>query len=89
MVKEGDPLFGIQANTDKAQVDQAQAELQSQKASQVGAQQQCDRQLTLSKQGVTTETLLDNARATLDEANAAILNAQATWISRRSGATPG
>lgn len=77
-VKEGDQLFGIQANTYKAQVDQAQAQLQSSKASQVGAQQQYDRQLTLSKQGVTTETLLDNARATLDEANAAILNAQAS-----------
>ncbi len=78
MVKEGDLLFKIQPNTYRAEVDQAKAELQSRQAAQVGAQQQYDRQVTLSRQGVTTETLLDNAKASLDEANAAILNAQAS-----------
>ncbi|MDI7862776.1 efflux RND transporter periplasmic adaptor subunit [Rhizobiaceae bacterium n13] len=77
-VKAGDQLFGIQRDIYKAQVDQAQAELASQQASQVGAQQEYDRQLNLLKQQVTTQTAVDSARATLDEANASILNAQAS-----------
>ncbi|MDQ0562665.1 RND family efflux transporter MFP subunit [Rhizobium mesoamericanum] len=77
-VKKGDKLFGIQRDTYKAQVDQAQAQLASQQASQVGAKQEYDRQLNLMKQEVTTQTSVDSAKATLDEANAAILNAQAS-----------
>ncbi|MBZ9791138.1 efflux RND transporter periplasmic adaptor subunit [Rhizobium sp. 3T7] len=77
-VKKGDKLFSIQRDTYKAQVDQAQAQLASQQASQVGAKQEYDRQLNLMKQEVTTQTAVDSAKATLDEANAAILNAQAS-----------
>ncbi|MGO8190046.1 efflux transporter periplasmic adaptor subunit, partial [Rhizobium leguminosarum] len=69
--------FGIERNTYQAQLDQAKASLASQKASQVGAQQEYDRQLNLSKQQVTTQTAVESAKATLDEANASILNAQA------------
>jgi len=76
-VTKGTKLFGIERDTYQAQLDQAKASLASQQASQVGAQQEYDRQLNLSKQQVTTQTAVDSARATLDEANAAILNAQA------------
>ncbi len=76
-VTKGTKLFGIEPDTYQAQVDQAKASLASQKASQVGAQQEYDRQLNLMKQQVTTQTAVDSAKATLDEANAAILNAQA------------
>ncbi|PST62223.1 efflux RND transporter periplasmic adaptor subunit [Rhizobium paranaense] len=71
-------LFGLQRNTYQAQVDQAQATLASAQASQVGANQEYQRQLNLSKQSVTTQTALDSAKATLDQANATILNAQAS-----------
>ncbi|MBY3418460.1 efflux RND transporter periplasmic adaptor subunit [Rhizobium laguerreae] len=76
-VMKGTKLFGIERNTYQAQLDQAKASLASQHASQVGAQQEYDRQLNLSKQQVTTQTAVDSAKATLDEANASILNAQA------------
>ncbi|WHO74069.1 efflux RND transporter periplasmic adaptor subunit [Rhizobium sp. BT03] len=77
MVKKGTKLFGIERDTYQAQLDQAKASLASQQASQVGAKQEYDRQLNLMKQQVTTQTAVDSAKATLDEANAAILNAQA------------
>ncbi|MGO7022127.1 efflux RND transporter periplasmic adaptor subunit [Rhizobium leguminosarum] len=76
-VMKGTKLFGIERNTYQAQLDQAKASLASQQASQVGAKQEYDRQLNLSKQQVTTQTAVDSAKATLDEANASILNAQA------------
>lgn len=78
MVTKDTKLFGIQANTYQAQVDQAQANLASSQASQVGAQQEFDRQTNLMKTRTTTQTALDSARASLDEANANILNAQAS-----------
>ncbi|MGY5811776.1 efflux RND transporter periplasmic adaptor subunit [Rhizobium sp. LEGMi198b] len=77
-VKKDTQLFGIQSNTYEAQVDQAQATLASAQASQVGADQEYQRQLNLSKQKVTTQTAVDSAKATLDQANATILNAQAS-----------
>ncbi|MBB3595276.1 RND family efflux transporter MFP subunit [Rhizobium sp. BK529] len=76
-VTKGTKLFGIERDTYQAQLDQAKASLASQQASQVGAKQEYDRQLNLLKQQVTTQTAVDSAKATLDEANAAILNAQA------------
>jgi len=76
-VTKGTKLFGIEQDTYQAQLDQAKASLASQQASQVGAKQEYDRQLNLMKQQVTTQTAVDSAKATLDEANAAILNAQA------------
>ncbi|MBY5919674.1 efflux RND transporter periplasmic adaptor subunit [Rhizobium leguminosarum] len=76
-VMKGTKLFGIERDTYQAQLDQAKASLASQQASQVGAKQEYDRQLNLSKQQVTTQTAVDSAKATLDEANASILNAQA------------
>lgn len=76
-VTKGTKLFGIERDTYQAQLDQAKASLASQQASQVGAKQEYDRQLNLMKQEVTTQTAVDSAKATLDEANAQILNAQA------------
>ena len=76
-VTKGTKLFGIERDTYQAQLDQAKASLASQQASQVGAKQEYDRQVNLMKQQVTTQTAVDSAKATLDEANAAILNAQA------------
>jgi RND family efflux transporter MFP subunit len=78
MVTKGTQLFSIQSNTYQAQVDQAQATLASAQASQVGADQEYQRQLNLTRQKVTTQTALDSAKATLDQANATILNAQAS-----------
>ncbi|MEZ2131814.1 MULTISPECIES: efflux RND transporter periplasmic adaptor subunit [unclassified Sinorhizobium] len=78
MVTKGTQLFGIQANTYQAQVDQAKATLTSAQASQVGAQQEFDRQNNLMKTRTTTQAAFDSARASLDEANANILNAQAS-----------
>ncbi|PZM07742.1 efflux RND transporter periplasmic adaptor subunit [Rhizobium tubonense] len=77
-VTKGTQLFGIQSDTYQAQLDQAKATLASQQASQVGAQQEYLRQLNLNKQQVSTQTALDSAKATLDQANAAILNAKAS-----------
>lgn len=76
-VTKGTKLFGIERDVYQAQLDQAQATLASQQASQVGAKQEYDRQLNLLKQQVTTQTAVDSAKATLDEANASILSAQA------------
>lgn len=78
MVKRGAPLFNIQRNTYQAQLDQAQATLDSAVASQVGAKQEYDRQVNLYQQKVTTQAALDSARATLDQANATIANAKAS-----------
>ncbi|AYG60658.1 efflux RND transporter periplasmic adaptor subunit [Rhizobium jaguaris] len=78
MVTQGTQLFTIQSNTYQAQVDQAQATLASAQASQVGADQEYQRQLNLTRQRVTTQTALDSAKATLDQANAAIANAKAS-----------
>ncbi|MGO4351447.1 efflux RND transporter periplasmic adaptor subunit [Rhizobium sp. RAF36] len=78
MVTKGTQLFGIQSNTYQAQVDQAQATLASSQAAQVGANQEYTRQVNLSAQKVGTQTALDSAKATLDQSNAAILNAQAS-----------
>ncbi|MDM9623895.1 efflux RND transporter periplasmic adaptor subunit [Rhizobium sp. S96] len=77
-VTKGTQLFGIERETYQAQVDQAKATLASAQASQVGAKQEYDRQLNLMKQEVTTQTAVDSAKATYDEANATILNAQAS-----------
>lgn len=77
-VTKGTQLFSIQSDTYQAQVDQAQATLASAQASQVGADQEYQRQLNLSRQRVTTQTAVDSAKATLDQANATILNAQAS-----------
>jgi RND family efflux transporter MFP subunit len=78
MVTKGAPLFHIQKNTYQAQLDQAQATLDSAVASQVGAKQEYDRQMNLSQQRVTTQAAVDSARATLDQANATIANAKAS-----------
>lgn len=77
-VARGTKLFGIQRNTYEAQLDQAKASLASAQASQVGAQQEYDRQVNLLNQRVSTQAALDSAKATLDQANASILNAKAS-----------
>lgn len=79
-VTRGTQLFGIQRDTYQAQVDQAQATLDSAIAAQVGAQQEYDRQANLLRQRVTTQTAVDSAKATLDQANATIANAQASLV---------
>jgi membrane fusion protein, multidrug efflux system len=77
-VTKGSQLFGIQSNTYQAQLDQATATLASQQASQVGALAEYQRQVNLQRQQASTQTALDNAKATLDQANAGILNAKAS-----------
>lgn len=77
-VTKGAPLFRIKDDAYLAQVDQARAMLSSAQASQVGANQEYNRQLDLAKQHITTQTAVDSAKAALDQENAAVLNAQAS-----------
>jgi RND family efflux transporter MFP subunit len=76
-VKKGDVLFVIQQNTYQAQLDQAKAALESDKASQANAQVEYTRQLTLGREQFASQALVDDAKTKLAEASAATLGAQA------------
>src|SRR5262249_43869403 len=76
-VKKGDVLFVIQQNTYQAQLDQAKATVESDKASQANAQVEYTRQLTLGREQFASQALVDDAKTKLAEASAATLGAQA------------
>jgi RND family efflux transporter MFP subunit len=76
-VKKGDVLFVIQQNTYQAQLDQAKAAVESDKASQANAQVEYTRQLTLGREQFASQALVDDAKTKLAEASAATLGAQA------------
>jgi membrane fusion protein, multidrug efflux system len=76
-VKKGDLLFVIQQNTYQAQLDQAKATLEADKASQANAQVEYSRQTTLGQQQFASQSRVDDAKTKLAETSAAVLGAQA------------
>jgi RND family efflux transporter MFP subunit len=76
-VKKDDVLFVIQQNTYQAQLDQAKATLESDKASQANAQVEYTRQATLGQQQFASQAHVDDAKAKLAETSAAVLGSQA------------
>jgi multidrug efflux system membrane fusion protein len=76
-VKKGDLLFVIQQNTYQAQLDQAKATLEANKASQANAQVEYSRQSTLGQQQFASQSRVDDAKTKLAETSAAVLGAQA------------
>jgi multidrug efflux system membrane fusion protein len=77
LVKKGDLLFVIQQNTYQAQLEQAQATLDSSKATQANAQVEYSRQATLGQQQFASQARIDDAKTKLAEADANVLSAQA------------
>lgn len=76
-VEAGQVLARIDAEEQQADVQVAQATLQSAEAQQTQAQQALDRQNSLFTTGVSTQAALDEAREALLRANATVASAQA------------
>ena len=77
LVKKGTPLFVIEQDTYKANLDQAKATLAANQAQQVQAEAEYNRQAQLAKQDFASQAALDQARAKRDSAIANTQNAQA------------
>jgi membrane fusion protein, multidrug efflux system len=79
-VKQGTLLFEIQRNTYEAQLEQAEASLASAQATALNDNINYRRVVTLGQQGnlAVTQQQIDNAKATLDAANAAVENSKAS-----------
>jgi multidrug efflux pump subunit AcrA (membrane-fusion protein) len=76
-VKSGTQLFGIQRNIYEAQLAQASATLQADRATQANADTNYHRQLYLAKDDFASQATLDNAKTQFDTAVAATLGAEA------------
>jgi RND family efflux transporter MFP subunit len=76
-VTKGTLLFGIERDVYQAQLDQQQATLASNKATESYDRWQYDQQATLFKQDSTARATLEQWKSSADQASAAILNAQA------------
>ncbi len=76
-VKKGDLLFTIQQDQYKAQLQQAQAQLQAQKVALKHAETELGRYSQLVQQDAATETMVDHWQAQKDSATAALLGAEA------------
>jgi RND family efflux transporter MFP subunit len=76
-VKKGDLLFVIQQNTYQAQLDQAKASLEADKAAQANAQIEYTRQSTLGQQQFASQSRVDDAKTKLAQTSAAVLGSQA------------
>jgi RND family efflux transporter MFP subunit len=76
-VKKGTPLFVIEPQPYKVQLEQAQAAEEGAKATLVNAQAEFTRQQELQAKDVSTQANLDRARANRDTAHASVLQAQA------------
>jgi membrane fusion protein, multidrug efflux system len=79
-VKQGTLLFEIQRNTYEAQLGQAKANLASAQATARNDESNYQRVATLGREGnlATTQQQIDNAKATLDAANASVAYAKAS-----------
>ena len=77
-VKKGTPLFVIEPQPYKVQLEQAQAAEEGAKATLINAQAEFTRQEQLEAKEVTTQASLDRARANRDTARASLLQAQAS-----------
>jgi membrane fusion protein, multidrug efflux system len=76
-VKKGDLLFTIQQDQYKAQLQQAEAQIASQKAALSHAETELARYTALVKEDAATQTEVDHWRYQKESAQAGILNAQA------------
>ena len=76
-VKQGDLLFTIQQDQYKAQLEQAQAQVQAQQVALKHAENELARYSHLVKQDAATETTVDHWQAERDSAAAALLGAEA------------
>ena len=76
-VKKGTPLFVIEPEPYKVQLEQAQAAEEGAKATLVNAEAEFTRQQELQSKDVSTQANLDRARAARDTARASVLQAQA------------
>ncbi len=77
-VKKDTPLFVIEPQPYKVQLEQAQAMEEGAKATLINAQAEFTRQEQLEAKEVTTQASLDRARANRDTARAGLLQAQAS-----------
>ncbi len=77
LVTKGTPLFHIQRDTYDAQLQQAKADLIQQQAGQANAQSEYDRQAALGKTQVASQAHVEDAKTKLDQATAAVMQAQA------------
>jgi len=77
-VAKGTQLFGIERDIYQAQLDQANATLASNQASEAYNQAEYQRQLTLSKQDFASQATLQDAKAKNDQAAASVLSARAS-----------
>jgi RND family efflux transporter MFP subunit len=77
MVKKGTPLFIIEPEPYKVQLEQAQAAEQGAQATLINAEAEFTRQEQLQAKDVSTQANLDKARANRDTARANVLQAQA------------
>ncbi len=76
-VKKGTPLFVIEPEPYKVQLEQAQAAEEGAKATLLNAEAEFTRQQELQSKDVSTQANLDKARANRDTARANVLQAQA------------
>ena len=76
-VKKGTPLFVIEPEPYKVQLEQAQAAEEGAKATLINAEAEFTRQQELQSKDVSTQANLDKARANRDTARANVLQAQA------------
>ena len=76
-MKKGTPLFVIEPQPYKVQLEQAQAAEEGAKATLVNAEAEFTRQQELQAKDVSTQANLDKARANRDTARANVLQAQA------------
>jgi RND family efflux transporter MFP subunit len=76
-VKKGTPLFVIEPEPYRIQLEQAQAAEEGAKATLVNAEAEFTRQQELQSKDVSTQANLDKARANRDTARANVLQAQA------------
>jgi RND family efflux transporter MFP subunit len=76
-VKKGTPLFVIEPQPYKVQLEQAQAAEEGAKATLINNEAEFTRQQQLEAKDVTTQASLDKARANRDTARASVLQAQA------------
>lgn len=77
MVKAGDVLYRIDPEPFRVRVASAEATLQRAKATQLQARQQADRQKELKERSIASSQQLDNAVATLAQADADVALAEA------------
>jgi RND family efflux transporter MFP subunit len=77
-VKKGTPLFVIEPEPYKVQLEQAQAAEEGAKATLINAEAEFTRQQELQSKDVSTQANLDKARANRDTARANVLQAQAS-----------